>query len=75
MEHLVCLARLEQFVVADAEAADQFVVAGHAAKLLGEFPGGLAQFEQDFLADLRTWTCHRLSRKCRLISPLTHGFA
>ena len=21
----------------------------------------------------RTWTCHRLSRKCRLISPLTHG--
>lgn len=26
-------------------------------------------------ADRRTWTCHRLSRKCRLISPVTHGSA
>ena len=26
-------------------------------------------------AERRTWTCHRLSRKCRLISPLMQGAA
>ena len=51
----------------------EFLVVGQPAQLLRERGPDVTHREHVFLAGAMDLTCHRLSRKWRFSSPLTHG--
>ena len=60
---------------ADAEPSGQLGVGGPPGQLLGQLLGAGADPSRSSWARRCTRICQRLSRKYRLISPLTHGWA